>query len=296
MNVASLFQVCAEQAFDSIRAAVIQHLDDILSHGAELDRLSVKATHQIDEVAFEILKEHFKEFPADLYIESFDPILKEGSEWVLFCDPVDGSRNCDRNIGDAGFGICLSPKREQLRFSDLQDAFVGGLRTGDRYYTKGGSAFYQSALTKKEYPLRSSAETQLKNALLLLKAGYSAADTHFSQAYPLYFACKDSRSFENSIVEMCELARGGMDAFVEVRKLSDFYNLVAYPILRASGASLVNLQGQPFEQLAVDPDGYYDFVGASTEILAIEIINILKDFAQKGSYESKQAEYRLKKT
>ncbi|MBT0811962.1 hypothetical protein KIH41_11795 [Litoribacter ruber] len=233
----------------------------------------VKATHLIDEVAFEVIRKELLELPVNIYMEGFPAIKTESAEFNIYIDPVDGSRNWDRGVGDPSFCLAVSPVKESLRFGDLSFSFIGGYHSHDRYYIQNGKAIFDSHLLQKQIEINTkNAAAKLGDAHAYLKPGYTATKAHFDYCWPIYPLVKDIRAIDNSGMDLCEIARGAADFSIECRKLSDFYNLLAFPILKAAGGVVTDLNGQDLTGMTFELEGQYDFIAAGNRMLVDEII------------------------
>jgi fructose-1,6-bisphosphatase/inositol monophosphatase family enzyme len=237
----------------------------------------VKATHKIDEVAFEIIQDELKGLPINLYMEGFEAIMGKDPLYNFYIDPVDGSRNWDRGVGDPCFCLAVSENKPTLKYSDLCFAFIGGYHSRDQYYLKDGKAYYESATLERGMEISTSNCAEiLSNAHAYLKAGYSASRKHFAYCYPIYELVKDIRAIDNSGMDLCEIARSAADFSIEARELSDFYNLLAYPIFHAAGGIITDLKGNDLYSKEFDMDGQYDFIAAGNRDLLGEILENVK--------------------
>lgn len=237
----------------------------------------VKATHKIDELAYKILSNETQGLPIRIVIEGAKPINPEVASPTLFIDPVDGSRNWERQIGDPAFAMAFCTKEGKISFNDLSFCYVEGLRSGDQYYTLNGKALYKSKLlNQKAIKLPKRRAVKLENSLAYIKPGYSQAAKVIDFAKPLMIACKDIRAIDNSATDLCELARGACDFIIEARDLSDFHNLLAYPVLKATCCMLTDLKGNDLGNTTAIPDKIYDFMAFSSPQLRDEALLLLK--------------------
>lgn len=256
-----------------IRKVLVREMKSALR--AEEPR-EVKATHKIDELAYKTISKETEGLAIRIVIEGSKPINSEVSSPTLFIDPIDGSRNWERQIGDPAFAMAFCAKEGDICFDDLSFCFVEGLRSGDQYYTLNGKALYKSKLLNQKaikLPKRHSAA--LENSLAYIKPGYSQAAKVIDFAKPLMIACKDIRAIDNSATDLCELARGACDFIIEARDLSDFHNLLAYPMLKATGCVLTDLHGNGLGNTKAIPDSIYDFMAFSSPELKDEVLQVL---------------------
>ena len=238
----------------------------------------VKATHKIDELAYKTIAKETKGLSIRIVIEGAEPINPEVNSPILFIDPIDGSRNWERQIGDPAFAMAYSTSARDLLFKDLSFCFIEGLRSGDQYFTLNGKAFFKSKLlNQKATKLAKRDGIALKDSLAYIKPGYSQAGKVIEFARPVMLACKDIRAIDNSATELCELARGAADLIIEARDLSDFHNLLAYPILKATGCVVTDLKGNDLGETKAIPEKVYDFMAFSSFELKEEVMRLLKN-------------------
>lgn len=261
-----------------VKSALTQELKSKGFFGVENDNPEdVKSTHKADKIAIAILEEELKGLPCQVFMESYQSELHPSPEFTLFIDPLDGSLNWDRGVGDAAFALAITEKPiEKATFNDLNFSFVQGLRSGDYYFADKGNSFFYSALLESTSQMRCRKQDALEHSHAYLKSGYQAAQRHFDQAMPLYLAVKDIRAFDQSALEICELARNAADIMLENRQLSDFYNLLAYPILRCAGGYMQTLDGRELGEQLLLPDQQYDFLAGNSKEIVEKAFSLLK--------------------
>jgi fructose-1,6-bisphosphatase/inositol monophosphatase family enzyme len=257
----------------AIRKALIRELK---SDERELEPEGVKAQHASDLIAFRIIEKEFKGLAVKLEIEGFETINPEIQSPSIFIDPLDGSRNWERQIGDPAFALAYAEKEGEICFRDLQFAYVEGLRSGDQYFSLKGKAFYRSKLLNKNFRLQKRKTKNLKESTAYIKPGYSAAQKALDYSKDIILYCKDIRAIDNSATELCELARGACDFIIEARDLSDFHNLLAFPILKNCGGVLSNLEGELMDRKPAIPGKIYNFTAFAHADLMHEFFALKK--------------------
>jgi fructose-1,6-bisphosphatase/inositol monophosphatase family enzyme len=237
----------------------------------------VKSTHKADKLAIGIIEQELKDLPCQVYMESYVSKMHPDPQFTIFIDPLDGSLNWDRGVGDAAFALAIIEKPlEEVTFGDLTFSYVEGLRSGDFYYAENGKSFFHSALMQKTSQLQTHRVKNMSSAHAYLKSGYQAAQLHFTQALPLYLAVKDIRAFDQSAIEICEIARNAADIMLENRNLSDFYNLLAYPVLKFAGGSIFTLDGVDLASQKLNTEKQYDFIAGNDKELLMEALEIIR--------------------
>ncbi len=246
----------------------------------------LKSCHAVDKPLHEYLCHFLKDHKANIFIESSQPVLREDAEFSLFIDPVDGSLNWDREIGNPCFVAAFSSKTNDVTYQDLEYGFVKNFRTNDVYQAKNGKSYYYSSLTDKQIEIKCQGQVDLKNARGCLRPGYSLATNQFAATAPLFLLAKDIRSEENTGIELCYIARDALDFIVEARKASDDFNLLAYPIIKNSGAIISDLNGAGFSGKIISQTGKQDFIVSNSKKLHYEILKQISDFKEKKVFIS----------
>ncbi|MGK7394965.1 MAG: hypothetical protein ACNS62_10345 [Candidatus Cyclobacteriaceae bacterium M3_2C_046] len=239
------------------------------------DPNDVKSVHQIDRITGQRIRELLGSYPCNLYMESFPPLLKDSAEFTVFIDPVDGSINWDRGIADPCLAIAISDKVNHLHFHDLSFAYIEGFISGDFYFTHEKESYYYNQLTDTTRVIKCNKHIKLADSLGLLKTGYGQAEKQLKKTYSLFLKCKDIRAFDNTNLEICLLSRNAADFMVDVRGLSDFYNLLAFPILKYAEGSIYDLEGKNLENQLIKPDQNYDYLACVNAGLFREVWDLL---------------------
>jgi len=154
---------------EKVKSELVKRLSETGFVGETLSNPNnLKSTHKIDEVAIEIVLEVLQERKCNIYMESWRAQIDDQADFSIFIDPIDGSLNWERGIGDPCIVIAVSEKKGEVKLKDLTYAYVEGFRSGDRYYTREDSAYFFSHLTQKEVPIRCQGKTSLSEAMVYL--------------------------------------------------------------------------------------------------------------------------------
>jgi len=241
------------------------------------DPADLKSGHRIDADAITAARELLADQHCNLDIEGGDRDDDPDAVFCLYIDPVDGSLNWDRGIGDPAvvLAVAAGPRAECL--DDLVLAYVEGLRTGARYWIgRDGGAHHYDPVREVSAPIACSAPTEWAQATAYLRCGYGGARPQLARTLALMLAARDLRAVDNAAMEYAEIARGAADIMVEARGISDGYNLLAYPIARAAGATLVDLDGAELAPQPFRPDKPVDYVLAGNRPLASQAIELMQ--------------------
>lgn len=265
----------------SISDAIKMRLyDDIIQHGftgeTMDDPADLKSTHDIDKltaaIAFSILADH----KCNVFIESVKNSIHDNADFSIYIDPVDGSLNWERGVGDPCVVIAISAMPRIKCLNDLSFAFVYGLRSNDVYYSDLKNSYFISNITKKPVKINCIGNHKISNATAYLRTGYGAAQQQLFHTQNLYSAVRDIRGFDNAAMELCEISRNAADVMVEARGISDFYNLLAYPILKTAGGYLTDLSGNDIGEQAIEFESRYNYIAANNRQLLSDVIKLVR--------------------
>ncbi|MCL1127240.1 hypothetical protein [Shewanella surugensis] len=80
---------------------------------------------------------------------------------------------------------------------------------------------------------------------------------------------------------------------IEAREISDFYNLLSYPIVRYAGGIIVVRKGENLSNQVILPNAVYDFIASTNKPLLKEIIHTLDTFKQKKEHKTQRTVFTL---
>lgn len=240
------------------------------------DPKDLKSSHDIDSVATAVAHDLLRSYNASVFIESMEGEIIENSAFSVYIDPVDGSLNWERGVGDPCFVMAVADFPKIVSLDELSFAYVMGLRSGDEYWTEDGKAFYRCALVGKEKVVVCSSKTTLAQSTAYLRAGYGFAACQLKHTLPLFYKVRDIRAFDNAGMEFCEVARGAADLMVEARDASDAFNLLTWPILRAAGGVLTDLKGNNLASQPIQIGKSYNYIAAANAQLVQEAICLME--------------------
>lgn len=265
------------QIAQSIRGRLEQQLREYGLGETMADPRNLKSTHTIDDYAADVAAAALADYRCNIFTEGradrFDPYAPVS----FYIDPVDGSTNWERCVGDPAFVIACCPQPVARSISDLEAAYVEGLASGDRYWACNGEAVYECARTAQSARLGPAPAVPLSESTGYLRFGYGGARQQLEHSIPLMLSCRDIRAFDNAGTEFCHLARGAAHFIVETRGFSDGFNLLAYPVLRTTGGVILDLDGERLENRGWDPAAHYDYIAASSPALAYEVASYVHE-------------------
>lgn len=281
MNDASLSRAISKK----VKSALVQNLSTTGFVGETLVQGdNLKSTHQIDVTAIDVLVETLKDCPCNIYVESGLIEKKQEASFSIFIDPIDGSLNWERGVGDPCIAIAISEKTKDIKLKDLNYAYVEGFRSGDIYYTQSGKSYFFSHITQTEICIYSEGKANFSEATAYLRPGYSMAKEQLEVSFPIFLLCRDIRAIDNAGMEICEIARNAADLMIEARKASDNFNLLAYPILQYAGGILCDLEGNSLEELSMESEQQVDYIACNNQELLKQTLEVLRQLKHSRRY------------
>lgn len=249
------------------------------AHGGETlsDPDDLKSGHAVDRHAARAARRALGERRCNIHIEGEARRADPEAGFCVYIDPLDGSLNWDRGVGDPAFVLAAAPGPAAASLDDLAFAYVEGLHSGDCYYTREGRAVYRHALAGDEVSLDARAPVSVASATGYIRCGYGGARRQLEWTLPLLLAARDLRAIDNAGTEFCEIARNAAHFMVEARGLSDGYNLLAWPIVRAAGGALLDLEGGELAPRPFDPAAPVDYVLAGSRALADDVVARMRE-------------------
>ncbi len=162
------------------------------------------------------------------------------SEFVLVVDPLDGTSNAVKNIPAYGISLAIgdiSNSESSMTTDDLELGFVKNFATGDIYHAVKGRG---AALNGKE--IFTSNKDDLSRSLI----GAYVYRADMEKMDRLCKMIKRMRILGSVAIELCYVAQGIYDAFLDVRGNQRITDLAAAKlIVEEAGGVVTNEYGQP---------------------------------------------------
>ncbi len=200
-------------------------------------------TKKIDAIAERVALEILKEYDVTVVTEE-SGVVGDG-DVVVSLDPIDGTFNAVKNIPIYSVSLCFS---KSYRFGDVFCGYVLNLATGDEYYSINGKSF------KNGEKIRVSNVEELEEANVLFY--------YPDKRYPF----KRLRVFGSASLEICYVADGTFDAFVDIRLkdgkgfLRPFDVCSALFIAKNAGAKVTDHRGSDLKDKKLSMDERYTLI------------------------------------
>ncbi|MFB0567607.1 MAG: inositol monophosphatase family protein [Candidatus Bathyarchaeia archaeon] len=190
------------------------------------------------------------------------------SSFYLVTDPLDGTTNAVRGAPFMAISLAVS-KRPYLR--DLETALVCD-PVHDVTYTaeRGKGAF------RNREGIQPSLTTSLEEAVMGVDFNTLKIRELMPRLIPLLEKTKHLRHFGADALELCYVADGTTDAFIDIRgKLRVTDIAAAYLILREAGGIMVTPEGNKLE-VGLDATQRVAFIAAANKTFYAKIQKLLK--------------------
>ena len=226
--------------------------------------------YNCEEMILEYFDSHLS-FPVKVWTEERGVVhLGSGApEYMLIIDPVDGSDNFMRDLGMTGFSVAAIPADKELSVENVRFGFVGHIFLQKVFqFEKGKGAFCNGK------PIKPSQETDLEKALAAL---YPLGIRHneLRANVPLMHALTNLRCFGSSAYEISQVAAGGLDAFIDIRKRLTLENfMAAAPMVLEAGGIVTDEYGNPLDPFERFDCGY-NFIASGNRKLHDAILEYI---------------------
>jgi fructose-1,6-bisphosphatase/inositol monophosphatase family enzyme len=263
---------------------------------------SIKQEHKIDSIVKQyIINLIRKDYPdllktANLCMEDYHQLNNENAVCTIIIDPVDGSRCADQKIGDPCimFGISDAAFGE-MTFKKIRSCFIKALHSGDTYFVLNHHSYYipghidfgfdrekvwvrmnDNIMAIQPLRIGERLTESIADAAIIIRDGYGMRKVVGSKInHDILNNAKHTFSHDITSIELCYLTRDIVQLVVEARQHyqagkcigSDGFNLIPYPLVKASGGMIYDLSGEELENTRFNPYHVYDFIAASSPVL-----------------------------
>lgn len=238
-----------------------------LGYGAGGDRME-----QVDLAAEQTIVDTFRKNDVSFTLISEESGRKEFGrtphECFVTVDPIDGTTNLTRGIPFYATSIAVSTKPF---LNTVHDALVADLFHGVTYTAQKGKGAYRNH--KKVTP---SKLTSLEEAVIGIDLNNYKTEEIAPQLTSLIQKTKHTRHFGANALELCYVADGTTDAFIDIRgKLRTTDIAAAWLILQESGGVIRALDGKSLNA-KLDPKQKVAFIASANQKMHSQIMKSIK--------------------
>jgi myo-inositol-1(or 4)-monophosphatase len=182
-------------------------------------------------------------------------IGSEPSEFYVTTDPVDGTTNAVRGIPFSATVIAVS-REPWLR--DVETAIVTDIIHGTTYTAQKNKGAF-----KNGERIKTSETSDLEDALIGVDLNTFKIEELVTKLEALFKRGKHFRHFGANALDICYVADGSTDAFIDIRGKLRVTDMVAsYLILREAGGIMVSPEGEELN-VSLAPTQRVAFIAAA---------------------------------
>jgi myo-inositol-1(or 4)-monophosphatase len=188
-------------------------------------------------------------------------------------DPIDGTTNLIRGVPFYATSIAVSTEPTLTR---VHTALVTDLFHGTTYTAQKGCGAYRD-----DRRIRPSTTTSMEEAVIGIDLNSYRVQNIAPRLTKLIGKTKHVRHFGANALELCYVADGTTDAFIDIRgKLRTTDMAAAWLIIREAGAIITTPQGKPL-RAKLDPKQKVEFIAAANPEMHRRIISVTKPEKEK---------------
>jgi myo-inositol-1(or 4)-monophosphatase len=215
----------------------------------------------------EVLGTHLRNFTLISEESGFKKIGEKPDECYVTTDPIDGTTNVFRGIPFYATSIAVS-LRPSLK--TVHSALVADLFHDITYTAQKGKGAWRNGK-----PAISSANTSLNEGVIGLDLNSYRIKQLAPRLNSLIEQTKHIRHFGANALELCYVADGTTDAFIDIRgKLRTTDMAAAWLILNEAGGKITSSDGEPLD-VDLDPKQNVEFVAAANSGMHEAILNLI---------------------
>jgi myo-inositol-1(or 4)-monophosphatase len=227
-------------------------------------------TKQFDLIAEQSMVEYLRKFSAFTLVSEEAGIQRIGSKPVgyIIMDPIDGSTNLSHGISFACVAIAFAT---ELLFSSIEVAVVLDLFSGGCYHaTYGMGAF------KDRQRIRPANFASDKPSLVGVDDSFPPTFIYNNLSKVNSSRIQYTRHFGANALELCYVADGSLDGFIDLRGVFRGTDLgAASLILKEAGATLVNPEGSAITGPCTN-DARYAYIAARDPVLTKKLLAFIE--------------------
>jgi len=220
-----------------------------------------------EKAIVEVLEEHEVSFTLVSEESGVKEYGRNALECFVTCDPIDGTTNLVRGVPFYATSIAVSAEP----FLDkVYAGLVADLFHDVTYVAELGKGAYRDGLR-----IMPSANVSLEEAVVGVDLNSYKVDRVVPRLMELMRRTKHLRHFGANALELCYVADGKTDAFIDIRgKLRTTDMAAAWLILREAGALISSPEGEEL-RVKLDPKQKVEFVASANTKLHKMILALI---------------------
>jgi myo-inositol-1(or 4)-monophosphatase len=193
---------------------------------------------------------------------------KTPQKHYVTADPIDGTTNLTRGIPFYATSIAISTKPT---LNTIHTALVADLYHGTTYTAQKGKG-----ANRNNEKIAPSKEKSLEEAVIGMDINTYKIQEIAPRLTSLIQKTKHIRHFGANALELCYMADGTTDAFIDIRgKLRTTDMAAAWLIIQEAGAKITTPEGKTLN-INLDPKQNVTFIAAANQKIHKTILNLIK--------------------
>lgn len=260
---------CLKEIAKEVRSAVKPLLGTSESKRVVGKGFGGDQTLLIDEVAEEAIIHYLSKHGADCTFigeERGVQIIGNEPQFFLIADAVDGTTNATRGINFVSASLAVAPKDD---LGCIETALVMNLCDGETFEAEKGKGARRNSKT-----IGTSGTVSLKDAAIGVDV--SRSPDSVGRSAPFMRKAKTVRSFGSAALEICYVASGRLDAYVDLRgmlRTVDF--AAAMLIVKEAGGVFTQHDGRGFDGYRLSELNRFSVLAAANEGIYRELTSII---------------------
>jgi myo-inositol-1(or 4)-monophosphatase len=239
---------------------------DVIGTGAGGD-----LTKRFDVVAEEAMVTYLKRF-ASFTLMSEEAGTKQigaSPKGFVIMDPIDGSTNVSHNIAFACIAIAFAT---ELKFDRIETAVVLDLFSGTSYHASRGRGAYRDM-----YSIYPAKNTRSETSLVGVDSDFPTKSLRRFSEKTDKETIRFTRHFGANALELCYVADGSLDGFIDLRGVFRGTDLAAAMlILQEAGAAVISEKGFTVRGQCTN-EARYAYIAARDEQFARTLLALAKE-------------------
>ena len=259
-----------KEAVAAAKTSILENLDqaaeltgEVNPYGDKTLLLDLKAEDEIisvlndSDIDFEILTEE------QGFIKS-----EKKPEYLALIDPIDGSANLKRGIPLVSVGISVVPYNKNMNSDDAEISIIDSVFTEEMYMAIKGKG-----VTRNGKSVQVAKSIDLQNAIISYDTKRTFDSSFVDSSVRTISAVHDTRRTASNLLDLCWTASGFLDGMVDLRNLLPIIHLCGTHMVFEAGGYVIGTDGNRFSS-SLEPDAMMNFVAASNEQLAKQILSV----------------------
>lgn len=263
----TLFNEIAPEVYQNVKPILhTRKAEEIVGKGAGGD-----STRYIDALAEDTVIKALEKNRVSCTLVSEEcgtKVIGENPKDYVVLDSIDGTSNALRGVPFFCTSIALSTGPN---LCNTELGLVMDLSNNERFSAEKGHGAY-----KGKTRLKPSSVTDIGDALIGIELCLPNDRKHLTRLTPLILSSKKLRHLGATALEICYVAAGHLDAFVDLRNIARSVDLAAaYIILREAGGIMVTPDKKEID-LRLDAAERTPFIAAANPTICDKILNLIK--------------------